>query len=295
VSLDEATLDSSGLVGDRRLMVVMPRPPPLSGSFGPDDAMYQFVTQRQVPSLATIKAIICDGSLTLSSDLVAEKKVTIQVNQTSGASYKARIWDDVIDVVDMGDQAASFLSAIAAKDSDAPPLAVKVRLVSMKEDIRETNDKYTPRSALTWLGAAPKVGLTDGFPLLIANEASLEELNRRLKGKGKEPIPMSRFRPNIVVSGAKPFEEDTWKVVSVGGVLMHVVKGCPRCKQSCTDQATGEVFEEPLATLSEFRALGPGKENIYFAQNAIAHDAGGTLRVGAAVHVLKRGEPTWDS
>ncbi|CAB9504293.1 amidoxime reducing component [Seminavis robusta] len=299
VSLDEARIDDNGIVGDRRFMLVMPRPVPLLGSFRPGEPTFQFVTQRQVPKLATIVATLSADCLTLSSSDDGQKKVSVQLNidEKERPSYKARIWDDVTTVTDMGDDAANFVAGVVAKDSDAPPNAANVRLVSMSaENRRETDDKYTPNAALSWTGAAPKVGLTDGFPILIANTASLEELNRRLAKKGKEPIPMSRFRPNIVVSGAKPFEEDTWKVISIGdGVLLHIVKGCPRCKQSCTDQQTGKVSEEPLETLAEFRALGPVKENVYFAQNAIAHTVRGTLSVGAKVHVLERGEPTWDS
>jgi len=126
------------------------------------------------------------------------------------------------------------------------------------------------------------------------SEASLDELNKRLGEKGKKPIPMSRFRPNLVVKGTKPFEEDTWRVISIDGLIFHIVKGCPRCKQSCTDQETGRVFEEPLETLSEFRALGGVKENVYFAQNAIAQGTGGSISVGSRICVLERGDPIWD-
>lgn len=296
VPLEVGSIDGNGLFNDRRFMLVTPRPPPLLGAFGPEDATHQFVTQRQIPSLATVQASAPkrDG-ITFSSHLVKDQKLVIKPKQNVSPLYKARIWSDVTIVADMGDEAADFFSKVVAKDKDAPPNASKIRLVSMKGDDRRADAKYTPTSALSWTGAAPKVGLTDGFPVLIANEASLDELNRRLKEKNKEPIPMSRFRPNIVVSGAKPFEEDTWKIVSIGGVVFHIVKGCPRCKQSCTDQFSGIVSEEPLETLAEFRALGPVKENVYFAQNAIAHDTGGIIRKGAAIHVLERGNPVWDS
>lgn len=299
--LEEATLDDNGLVDDRRFMPVVPRPTPLLGSFAPGEATHQFITQRQVPTLATIKAVLSskDDSLTLSSHILPGKKVTIYPKQqiSSGTTYKARVWDDSTDVLDMGDEAASFLAEIVAKDSEATPMHSKIRLVAMKDDNdRVASEKYTPTAALSWTGSLPKTGLTDGFPVLIANQASLDELNRRLKEKGKEPIPMSRFRPNIVVTGAKPFAEDNWKIISIGGVIFHLVKGCPRCKQSCTDQDTGKVSEEPLETLSEFRALGPIKENVYFCQNAIAHDAEGqTIKLGAPIHILEQGDPVWDS
>lgn len=297
VSLEHATFDGKGLVGDRRFMLVAPRPPPNYGKFGPGDATYQFMTQRQIPFLATISATISskDGSMTLSSHLVKET-VTIQPRDQirSGETLLARIWVDVTEVVDLGNTVATFLQKVVAKDKDAPPLAEKIRLVSMKKNDRVTDEKYTPKSTLSWTGAAPNVSLTDGFPILIASEASLDALNERLRTKGKGEISMSRFRPNIVVKGTKPFEEDSWRVISINGVIFHIVKGCPRCKQSCTDQDTGRVSEEPLETLLEFRALGPVKDNVYFAQNAISHGSRGSIRVGATVHVLEYGNPIWD-
>lgn len=298
VSLQQVTVDNKGLAGDRRFMVVVPRSPSLTGSFSPDDATYQFLTQRQCPSLATITASIHNDSLTLSSPLATNKTVTIYIKKAmlSGGCMKARIWGDTTEVLDMGDKAAAFLASVAAKDSEMTPKNVKkIRLVSMKRDDRMADEKYTPRAALSWTGALPKVSLADGFPISIVGQGSLDELNQRLKKKGKEQIPMSRFRPNIVISGTRPFEEDTWTVISIGGVVFHLVKGCPRCKESCTDQETGKVSDEPVATLSEFRALGPVKENVYFAQNAVAHEEGGVIKVGAPVWILERGEPVWDT
>jgi uncharacterized protein YcbX len=237
-----------------------------------------------------------DGSLKMSSHLIPSESATIYPAEKSlsGQTYKARLWLDTVEVVDMGDRVASFLASVVAKDDEAEGRAKDIRLVAMKKDDRLVDDKYTPDAALSWTGTLPKVSLADGFPILIANEASLDALNDRLKEKGKEPIPMSRFRPNVVVRGSKPFEEDTWRVLSIDGVIFHLVKGCPRCKQSCTDQETGKVSEEPVTTLAEFRALGPVKENVYFAQNAVAHEAGGTICVGSPVYVLERGSPVWD-
>ena len=141
----------------------------------------------------------------------------------------------------------------------------------------------------------PPVSLNDGFPILIANEASLEELNQRLVSKGKDPIFMRNFRPNIVVKGCPAFDEDTWRAIRIGNVILHVVKGCPRCKQSCTDQETGAVSEEPLETLSQYRAMIGSKENIFFAQNVTidSRAIGKRLEVGDKAEILLRGEPVW--
>jgi uncharacterized protein len=129
---------------------------------------------------------------------------------------------------------------------------------------------------------------------LIASEASLAELNRRLKEKGKDSLPMTRFRPNIVVQGTTPFVEDRMKVLQIGKTIFHVVSSCPRCKESCTDQITGFVTEEPVVTMRDFRQCGQ-PDGVYFAVNAIPApgSAGRTIRVGDPVKVLQWGEPVW--
>ena len=114
---------------------------------------------------------------------------------------------------------------------------------------------------------------------------------------------MSRFRANIVISNtSKPFDEDNWKAIQIGrgkdSVILHIAKGCPRCKQSCTDQLTGERGEEPVETLSEFRALGADAADVYFCQNAVLNGnyrSSSTIRVGDPVTILTTGDPVWDS
>ena len=284
VSLRSVKLDKRGLVGDRRFMVVCENPPSIYGTS--PEAKYRFVTQRQCPALATVDTILSDSTLTLSNG-TESIVVNLSVVERSETICRARIWDDIVDVVDAGDQAAAFLQPIVDLSG--------VRLVAVTpSDDRTADEQYIPPEARTWTGGIPLSGLTDGFPVLVACMASLEEVNRRLTQKGNQPIPMSRFRPNIVIETTIPFEEDTWKVIQAGDTILHLVKGCPRCKQSCTDQRTGFVSDEPLATLAEFRALGRSKEDVYFAQNAVAHNVGSTLSVGSTVKILKHGDPVWD-
>jgi uncharacterized protein len=119
---------------------------------------------------------------------------------------------------------------------------------------------------------------------------------------------MSRFRPNIVIRGFKrPFAEDEMKVIQVipqtnhasqPPILLHIVKGCPRCKESCTNQETGEVSDEPVETLRDFRALNEqNSEDLYFAQNAIIgiNSYGSSIKVGDKIKVLQWGKPVFDS
>ena len=125
--------------------------------------------------------------------------------------------------------------------------------------------------------------------LSAISAASLSELNRRLPA-GSGPLSMDRFRPNLVLHGAEPFEEDDWETIRIGEVTFHVVKPCERCKITMTDQKTGVVDgkAEPLRSLAKFR-LVDGRR--LFGQNLV-HEADGTVSVGEQVHVLKyRGRP----
>ncbi len=126
--------------------------------------------------------------------------------------------------------------------------------------------------------AGDRVSFADGYPLLLTSEASLSELNRRLE----TPVPMDRFRANLVVDGSDPFEEDRWARIRVGDVELRVVKPCARCVVTTTDQATGSRSREPLRTLATFRNEGG---RVLFGENLI-HDGPGRLRVGNRVDVL---------
>jgi len=311
VSVGQAYLDHLGLEDDRGIMICQPTP---NQTFDPNQATHRFVTQRQCPALATITASI---PVEVSSIFSKKKKivqlssknsakVSIDVSRWSLLNYPVRyrvgIWDDIVDVVDVGDEAASFVQAIMKTDEDS---FQDVRVVSLIPGVtkRYNDERYLPKAARNPItGGVPKVSLTDGFPILVASEESLSELNNQLKIRGKSTLPMSRFRPNIVLKGqTKAFEEDTWKAIQIGGKngpILHIVKGCPRCKQSCTDQLTGVRSSEPVETLTKFRALGSSKEDVYFAQNAILQApllCNKTLiSVGDSVTVLTTGDPVWD-
>jgi uncharacterized protein YcbX len=333
VPLQRGEFDTYGLKHDRRFMVVRPCVLPNKGFFGPNDATHRFVTQRQASSMATISSALpsydaistrTSGGANSSKSTVANQLSLIHVDASSGqtssvtinltpqalgkgAVYRAGIWDDVVDVVDLGDPAATFIQQVLKFDADEqagdePGQFTDVRLVYMSPTSykRFASEKYTPLSSLTVAGQTSNVSFCDGFPILIVSEASLAELNRRLVEKKKPPVTMAQFRPNIVVRGdhLKPFEEDSWKVIRIGDTILHIVKGCPRCKQSCTNQTTGLVSEEPLLTLKEFRALGAkGNDDVFFAQNALVQDCNSAtkpIQVGSELHVLEYGTPIYE-
>ncbi|VEU41343.1 unnamed protein product [Pseudo-nitzschia multistriata] len=336
--LEESALDRKGLENDRRFMVVYERPLPAHKTeWGKTDTTHRFLTQRQCPSLATISTAIDtvrtdDGKaervLVLEQATVAPSssapKVSVRVplarlDGKPETTYLAGIWDDVVAVEDLGERAAAFLQAIADADEE---LAASFEGGGRRPVVRLVRESLSPLSSLGLLkggpetrayvpayakawhgGALGKPTLTDGFPVLIASEASLDVVNQRLVHKGgHKPISMSQFRPNIVIKrgSIEPFEEDRWKVVAIGNVVFAIVKACPRCKQSCTDQTTGTVSKamEPLETMKAFRrAFGSAPKNgsVFFGQNAIpiGRLEGKTIKVGDPVRVLERGDPVY--
>ena len=130
------------------------------------------------------------------------------------------------------------------------------------------------------------VSFADGFPALLATRASLDDLNRRLAA----PVPMARFRPNLVVEGADPWDEDRWRRLRIGDATFSVARPCQRCAVTTVDPLTGERPDptEPLRTLATFRRDAGG--GVMFGQNLLP-ETGGRLRVGDAVEILERGPP----
>jgi uncharacterized protein len=243
-------LDRYGLIGDRRWMIVEP-----SGDF---------ITQREYPRMATIVPTITDNGLTLSAPEMTPIHIT--PNQSP---VQVRVWRSNVAAQDEGDTVAQWLSDY---------LHLLVRLVRVGEGYSRLviEPPYTTRTD-------QETTFTDGYPVLIATEASLAALNDRLVERGAEPVPMSRFRPNLVIAGATPFAEDTWSTVQIGSLQFDVVKPCARCVMTTVDQQTGTIPDsaEPLATLNTFRKQN-GK--VMFAQNAI-HHAPGSLYIGDSIAV----------
>ena len=99
----------------------------------------------------------------------------------------------------------------------------------------------------------------------MIGQSSLDDLNSRLEF----PVPMNRFRPNLVFTGGQPYEEDSWKLLTIGNNKFAGVKPCSRCVLTTVDQNTGEKGKEPLATLAKYRQH---ENKIYFGQNLLSID-----------------------
>ena len=250
-------LDALGAVDDRRFMLV--------------EAGGRFVTQREHPTLATIAVRRVPSGLVLEAPL--REALHVAPPDAETPSRDARVWGDDVRVRDCGDAAAAWFSA---------HLGASVRLVHLPVDAgRQVDLRFAPTGART--------GLSDGFPLLVATDASLADLARR----ADTPLAMERFRPNVVVAGSAPWEEDDWQVVRIGGVTLTLVKPCARCSITLVDPDTGTPGAEPLRTLATFRRgadlgfAGVSATSTYFAWNAL-HEGTGPLRVGDPVEVVSR-------
>jgi len=243
-------VERMGLADDRRMMVVTPRG--------------EFLTQREHPKLALVTPILNGGSVMLSAPNVESLRIGIR---KSGKAMPVNIWKSRgVSAIDQGDRAAEWLSAW---------LGVSVRLVHVDERFKR---KLNPDYAVS---DEDHTGFADGYPILVISEESLQDLNSRLDAS--RPVPMNRFRPNMVVKGCEPFAEDKWKRIRIGEVEMALVKPCPRCVVTTIDKETLEKNKEPLKTLSKYRTQEGGA---MFGMNVIPLGEG-EIRVGMSVEVIK--------
>jgi uncharacterized protein YcbX len=249
-AVSTARLASTGFEWDRHWMAV--------------DSHGKFLSQRTHPKLATLVPEITSEALVLRAPELPELRVPLHGG--TGASVTVRVWDDHCTAIDQGDDAAQWLSGFLGQ-----PLRM-VRILSQPD--RLANPKYA--------GPEPKpVTFVDGFQMLVCNRASLEDLNSRMP----EPVPMERFRPNIVLGGLSAFAEDRIDSLHVGDITLRLVKPCTRCVITSTDQQTGRLSTNPLPVLRTFR-WDRTLHGVAFGENAvIASGHGSDLRVGCILKV----------
>lgn len=241
-----AELGRRGILHDREFMVV-----------NPDG---HFLSQRELPRLALVRPTRTTDALALTAPGMPRLVLSPYVD---GDRRQVSVWHDQVGAIDQGPAVADWLSTY---------LTAPCRLV------RQADDAFRPVSAEFATHSGDEVSFADGYPLLLISEESLADLNMRLDS----PLPMDRFRPNVVVRGAgTPYAEDTWRQVSISGVSFSLVKACARCAITTTDQHTAQRGSEPLATLATYRRVARG---VLFGQNLIHHGRG-SLRVGDRIRI----------
>ena len=247
--LQALDFDEMGPRFDRRWMVVGP---------GGD-----FVSQRQTHLLATVRPRVADGFLHLEAPGMQPLAVPVT---SEGDALRVGIWGAAVDACTVAPAADAWLSSV---------LGGEHRLVFMRDgDRRLTDPSYAEGHRVTF---------ADGYPALLVSEGSVEELARR----AGRVIPVDRFRPNIVVTGAHPHGEDRWRRFTLGALAFSGVKLCTRCKVTTLDQDSGvrDPDSEPLRTLALYRKI---EDKVYFGINVVHHGTG-RIAVGDAVEVRERG------
>ncbi|MCK1822147.1 MOSC domain-containing protein [Streptomyces sp. XM83C] len=257
LSVREAVVEPWGPAGDRRWALI-------------DDGG-KVVTQRRQPRLALAVAELAPGGgLRLSAPGMPPLEVAVP---EPAGTVTIDVFDTTVESVLADSSAHEWCSAY---------LGAAVRLVHL--DDPATRRPVDPEYALP----GETVSLADAFPLLVTTTASLDALNELIaRGDRADegPLPMNRFRPNLVVTGTTAWEEDSWTRVAVGEVVFRVATTCGRCLVTTTDQDTGGRGKEPLRTLTRHRRIG---SRAVFGQYLVPL-APGTVRVGDPVRVLARG------
>ncbi|WP_439557449.1 MOSC domain-containing protein [Dyadobacter sp.] len=249
VKLSTAQVEERGLQWDRNWLIV--------------DENGVFLTQREHNNMALIGVAINADGLEIFNKNNSQDCIQVPFDPVTDHEKDIKIWKDRLTACTVSDEADKWLSV---------QLGRKVQLVKLP--------KSSSRLSPPGLGSVQKrVSFADDFPFLLISEASLADLNSRLA----HPVTMDRFRPNFVVAGTLPFEEDSWKNISISGIDFEVVSPCERCVVVTVNQQTGHRSPEPLKTLAGYRR---SDKKIRFGQNVIGLGTG-TVSTGDSIMVIE--------
>jgi uncharacterized protein len=251
ISLQRVQVQERGLEHDRRWLVV--------------DETGRFQSQREFPQMALIEVQLTESGLLISHRDHASDALRVPFFPETLDTVQVTVWNDTIEAVVVNETANTWFSKVLGK-----PL----RLVFLPDSSpRPADANYAPFEA--------NVSFADGYPYLLVGQASLDDLNTRLE----KSVEVARFRPNLVVTGSLPYDEDHWFEFRVGAQDFVGVKPCARCIMTTVNPTTGQ-FEgkEPVRTLSTYRKRN---NKIFFGQNVMtAYE--GIIAVGDEVTVQSR-------
>lgn len=246
ISLQESTLCKTGFLYDRNWMLV--------------DEKFQFISQRSHAKLALIRPTIIGSRIYLT---YKQSSISFEVNEQIDRSFKVNVWEDLPIAFTVSHPINKWFSDI---------LKQPVQLVKLKPETRFLSDMYS--------SILREVAFSDAFPFLLISEASLQFLNQKLE----TPVPMNRFRPNLVMSGGEPHDEDNFKQFSIGEISFVGAKPCARCVVTTINQETATQGKEPLKTLATYRTQNNA---ILFGMNVFSLNKNGTIRLGDPLVPLK--------
>ena len=281
ISVLASALTDTGLEWDRAWMVV--------------DAKGKAITQRELPAMALIQTRIRLSDIQLKAPGMLG--LHLSMNEVD-APMTVQVWGDTVPAYSMGALASQWLCDFLGQTPRGKNMLAQrgpFHLVRF--------DPEHPRlSDATWTGDVRALNqFSDGFPLLVASEASLAELNRRLAAAVQAPVGMERFRPNLVLSGLAAHEEDQIRNlrIDVGGrtVTLQLVKPCGRCSIPDVNPLTGETDDAVGQVLAAYRRDAGLKGEVTFGMNAMvteglvapeSEEAEPVLRVSQAVEMQPR-------
>jgi uncharacterized protein len=229
------------------------------------DSERKFLSQRSLPRMSLIKTALSEQQLTLSAP--GMENLYLELENSSDTIIPSIIWHDLVAARWVSHEADQWFSQFLQR---------QCKLVYLPDDvIRPVNP--------TFARAEDQTSLSDGFPFLVISENSLVALNKAMQLE----VSMTRFRPNLVISGCDSYAEDNWRAITIGEIDFRLPKPCARCSVPTINPETAETGKEPLTTLNRLRKWD---NKVYFGQNAL-HDSCGILTVGDKVQIKLTGEP----
>ena len=250
VEVKESLLIETGLEFDRAWMVV--------------DESGEFLSQRELPRMALIQPKLKQYELVLRAPGMLSLHIALDSVEKA---CQVKVWDDTCAAFDMGDVAAQWFTDFLMQERPIGVAPMKLRLVRFDPDFKR-------QSSMKWTQGQEALNqFSDGYPLLVASEASLAELNARLSRGGHETVGIERFRPNIVLAGLQAHDEDRTTALNISGAstgfTLKLVKPCPRCPIPEVNPATGEINPEVSQILRSYRQDSRVGGAITFGMNAI--------------------------
>ncbi|QRM47892.1 MOSC domain-containing protein [Rhizobium sp. BG6] len=260
IALQTTEITAFGLPGDRRAMIA--------------DPAGHFITQRELPTLARIEAVLDGDNL----QLALSGNAPIRPSFSSERRLNVDIWKTDVNAAVADDNTNQTLSEWLGRD---------VRLVFFDGNAKRT-------ASAEWAGDGTPVTFADGYQILVTTTASLRALNADLAAHGGGSVGMERFRPNIVIDSDEAWAEDRWTAIEIGGMRFDLVKPCARCIMTTQDQQTGSrEVPNPMPAMGRIRMSGdrrvPGP---LFGWNVTPRGTG-TISVGDAVSVLEERPEAW--
>ncbi|MEV0219317.1 MOSC N-terminal beta barrel domain-containing protein [Streptomyces sp. NPDC050704] len=254
-SVNEVMMTPAGPAHDRSFMVV--------------SAEGVFRTQRRDPRLALIRPGISADGERLALGAPGHGTVSVDVD-ISGTRRNVDLFGAPYQGIDQGDTAAEWLSDVLGTPS---------RLVRVPPEHHRVTDGRTPGTS----------GYADSCALHVLSRSTLDLLNRKMADRGAPPLPVDRFRPNIVVDGwDEPHTEDRSHRITIGDTELGYAKLAIRCAVTLVEQESGvRAGPEPLRTLASYRRAAQGGV-AFGAKFAVLRT--GKVSVGDDVNVLRWGE-----